>query len=75
MKVVGYGDSAEVVDVFTVDTALMAEIRNTMKQAAQEVGQWTEKQEISKDGEELTQIIFTLPVKGSTPPIYVDGAE
>lgn len=70
VKVVGYGETSEAVDVFTVDTALMAEIRNTMKQAAQEVGQWSEKHEVTKDSEELTQVLFVLPVKGSQPPIF-----
>jgi hypothetical protein len=76
VKSVGYGPDQELVDVYKVDTALSAEIRNTLKQAAQEVGQWTEKQEISKDGEELTQVLFVMPQKGSNPPVYAPkGAE
>lgn len=70
VKSVGYGTEAELVDVYKVDTALMAELRNLMKQAAQEVGQWSEKHEITKDTEELTQVIFFMPEKGSQPPIF-----
>lgn len=70
VKVIGSGPDAEMVNVFTVDTALSAEIRNTLKQAAQEVGQWTEKREVGLGSEaELTQVLFVMPVKGSNPPI------
>ena len=73
VKVVGTGNEAERVDVYRVDTALMAEIRNGLKQAAQEVGDWTEKREVSGMGDnELVQVIFTLPAKGSQPPIFRD---
>lgn len=73
IKVVGNGEDAEAINLYSVDTALMAEIRNTLKQAAQEVGGWSEKRELSASGEgELTQIIFTMPTKGSNPPIFPD---
>ena len=36
---------------YTVDTGTLAELRATLKQAAQEVGQWSEKSEVTgKDG-------------------------
>lgn len=76
VKVVGTGEDAERVDMYRVDTALMAEIRNTLKQAAQEVGDWTEKREVGLESDaELTQVVFVMPVKGSKPPIYIDGEE
>lgn len=41
-KQIGGGRDAQIVDEFEVDTGLLAEMRNTEKQAAQELGQWTE---------------------------------
>lgn len=43
VKAIGSGETAERVDLYEVDTALLAEMRATEKQAAQELGQWTEK--------------------------------
>ncbi len=41
----------QIVHEYAVDTALLAELRATEKQAAQEAGQWTEKRELTgKDG-------------------------
>lgn len=74
IKSVGYGDDAELVDVYRVDTPLMNEIRQGLKQAAQEVGQWTEKRELgAAEGTELAQVVFVMPVKGSKPEIYPHG--
>lgn len=39
-----------VMDEYAVDTGLLAEMRATEKQAAQELGQWTEKQEVTGKG-------------------------
>ncbi len=49
-KQIGAGRAATVVDEFEVDTGLLAELRNTEKQAAQELGQWVEKSSLT-DGE------------------------
>ena len=49
VKSVGSGETSQVVDVYEVDTGLLRELREHEKQAAQELGQWTEKQEISGD--------------------------
>lgn len=43
VKGVGRGDDFELIDLYEVDTALLKEMRETMKQAAQEAGQWVEK--------------------------------
>ena len=49
------GAAGEIVEVFAVDTALLKEMRETEKQAAQEVGQWVEKiAETKPDGSQLT---------------------
>jgi hypothetical protein len=45
VKAIGSGPLAEKVDVYTFDAALMKEIRETERQAAQELSQWTEKHE------------------------------
>ena len=43
-----------VMDEYAVDTGLLAEMRAHAKQAAQELGQWTEKREVSgKDGKPI----------------------
>jgi hypothetical protein len=48
-KSLGSGDLATVVDVYKVDTATIKEEREISKQAAQELGQWTEKVQTSYD--------------------------
>jgi len=51
-----------------VDTALIAELRNLNKQAAQEMGDWTERKELSgKDGAPLQMIVFESSVPGLQP--------
>lgn len=42
LKSVGAGDSAIVVEEFSVDTGLLKELREVEKQAAVELGQWNE---------------------------------
>lgn len=57
-KQIGGGEFAQVVDEYAVDTGLLRETRELEKQAAIEMGQWTEKHEhLGKDGESLT---FTI---------------
>lgn len=43
VKQIGGGEHAERVDLYEVDTALLQQILNHEKQAAQELGQWIEK--------------------------------
>lgn len=45
LKQIGRGEEAETVEEFRVDTGLLRELRETEKQAAQELGQWAEKVE------------------------------
>jgi hypothetical protein len=73
VKVIGYGDNARKVDVYRVDTALSAELRNILRQAAQEVGQWSERYEIPGMGRDETSVVFYLPRKGSHPEIFPNG--
>ncbi|MDB5349482.1 MAG: Helix-turn-helix of insertion element transposase [Planctomycetota bacterium] len=42
---IGRGEDFERIDVYEVDTGLLRELRETEKQAAQELGQWAEKHE------------------------------
>lgn len=46
-RVIGTGRNAQRVDEYEVDTGLLSELRATEKQAAQELGEWTERQEHS----------------------------
>ncbi len=46
-KMLGGGESAELVNVFKVDAGLLRELREHEKQAAQELGQWVDRGEIS----------------------------
>ena len=49
VKGVGKGEDFQLVDLYEVDTALLNEMRQTEKQAAQELGQWTEQQIVTTD--------------------------
>ena len=56
VKSVGGGENATVVDLYEVDTGLLRELREHEKQAAQELGQWTEKHEV----EQTTKAYITV---------------
>jgi hypothetical protein len=47
IKGVGSGDDFTLVNQYEVDTGLLRELREHEKQAAQELGQWTEKKELT----------------------------
>ena len=53
-KIVGTGPGAYEVEEFAVDTGLLRELREIEKQAAQEVGDWTEKHEHKVDDASLS---------------------
>jgi hypothetical protein len=54
VKGIGKGEDFQVVEEYAVDTALLRELREHEKQAAVELGEWTEKREhTGKDGEDL----------------------
>jgi hypothetical protein len=46
-KVLGSGEDAELISEFQVDTGLLRELRAHEQQAAQELGQWLERKEVS----------------------------
>ena len=45
IKSIGVGENNQVVEEYVIDTGLLSEMRAHEKQAAQELGQWTEKRE------------------------------
>jgi hypothetical protein len=66
-KVIGTGASAEKVREVSVDTGLLAEMRATEKQAAQETGQWADKAEVGGAGGAPVRISF-IEVRAAGPP-------
>jgi len=50
MKVIGTGPMQQTVEVFTFDAALLREERELQKYVSQELGQWTEKQNVELNG-------------------------
>jgi len=58
VKSIGSGEFSEVVEEYEADTSLAKEIRATAQQAAQDLGQWLDKSEVSgKDGAPFQIII------------------
>jgi hypothetical protein len=47
-KQIGSGDSAVIVEEYQVDTGLLKELREHEKQAAQELGQWSDKAKVEQ---------------------------
>jgi hypothetical protein len=47
VKSVGKGEGCQIVNEYTVDTSLLRELRAIEEQIAKELGQWTEKQELT----------------------------
>jgi hypothetical protein len=53
-KSIGAGENARLVEEYAVDTGLLRELREHEKQAAQELGQWAERKELTgADGSPL----------------------
>lgn len=50
VKSIGSGENAEKVHVYEFDAALVKEMREHEKQAAQEMGEWTEKKDVTSGG-------------------------
>jgi len=70
-KSIGGGEDAEKVKEYRVDAALLRELRELEKQASQEMGQWTEKQEHSGPGGKpvpVTIIEVIRPAQAALPP-------
>ncbi len=52
-KIVRSGDEIEVIHEYKADVAVTKEIRETLKQAAQELGQWTENKSLTIKQDDL----------------------
>jgi hypothetical protein len=52
-KVIGTGPTAYEVEEYTVDTALLREMRETKKHIAIELGEWVEKHDVKTDSRKL----------------------
>ena len=48
VKSVGFGETAQIVDLYEIDAALLKELREHEKQAAQELGQWVEQSKVEQ---------------------------
>ena len=51
VKGVGSGENFQLVEEYEVDTGLLRELREHEKQAAQELGQWTEHRDVTSGGQ------------------------
>lgn len=63
VKGIGKGEDFERVEEYAVDTGLLKEMRDHERQAAQELGEWTEKRDVTSNGEPLC-----IYVKGEASP-------
>jgi hypothetical protein len=55
IKAVGAGAAQKIVPEYVADVALSRELRGVLEQASKELGQWTEKREVTgKDGGALS---------------------
>lgn len=57
VKGIGRGDDFRIVDEYKVDDGLLAELRAHEKQAAQELAQWLERQDVTSGGEMIGYLI------------------
>lgn len=62
VKVVGHGDSAEVVDIERFNAALIREYRETLADIAAEVGGRVKKADLTSDGKPLTLAVIKMDV-------------
>jgi len=71
VKGIGRGEDFEVVHIYAVDGTLLREIREIEKQAAQELGQWSEKHEHT--GPDGGALILTF--KSAIEKVYAEAPE
>lgn len=65
VKGVGKGEDFRLIDLYAVDVGLLKELREHEKQAATEVGQWTEKRELT--GQDGAPLVFTISIDRNEP--------
>lgn len=56
-KAIGTGQNQTIIDEYAVDTGLLRELRAHEEQAAKELGQWTEKKDLTSGGEVIKSYI------------------
>jgi hypothetical protein len=59
VKSIGSGQAAREIEEYAVDTGLLKELREHERQAAQELGQWTDRQDVTSGGEVISFV--TVP--------------
>lgn len=69
LKVIGAGENQQVIEEWVVDTGTINEIRALQKQAAQELGQWSEKASVTHSGGIRREIVVVTDA--DTGPIDV----
>lgn len=57
VRAIGNGENQQIIDQYAVDTGLLKELREHEKQAAQELGQWTEKTDVTSGGQAIKAYI------------------
>jgi hypothetical protein len=79
VKVIGKGEDAREVEVFKFDAALLRELRETEEQAAKELGQWTERSEVTvlqklaKEVDGMSDAELLALVAGDSDPAEAGG--
>lgn len=56
VKGVGKGEDFQLIDLYAVDAGLLAEMRAHEQQAARELGQWTEKRDLTSGGKPIGRL-------------------
>ncbi len=65
VKMIGRGEEAQIVHEYVIDAGMLREMREHEKQAAMELGQWTEKREMTgNDGGPLSIDFFDSLISG-----------
>lgn len=61
LKMLGSGQEAQVIEEYTFDANLSKEIREWQKYAAQEMGDWTERKDVTSGGERIQAFVTISP--------------
>jgi Helix-turn-helix of insertion element transposase len=72
LKSIGAGEFATTIDVYEVDTGVLKELRSLEEQAARELGQWSDKTDITSKGGPLKFVIEGLSNAGWVPQQVIE---
>jgi hypothetical protein len=70
VKSIGFGENNQTVEEYAVDTGLLRELRAHEQQAAEELGQWIKKADVTSGGKKMA---FTLRIDRGDEPDTGDG--